>query len=910
MVKKDNLLTRLMVMIVLTGLMIPMVFSVTTISAKASAVTKQVDWLVIANPNLVNVLIPLINYRTAQGLQIATVSPDFIEKNAKGKDKSDKIRSFLISKYEAWNLKYVLLVGSFDEIPYKPLYPSAYQRDESKTDVGKTMSDFYYSDLSSDFDYNKNGYSGEYSFDDKDLDFTSEVLVGRIPFDNVYDVRKMVTQILDFEKNPKSKSALLTASILSYKNEEINPDSFTQKKTDGASLTEAIYRDLMASYGYKAQRMYEISGVSPSVYLSEYPLKKTNFEKLLRTNPYDIVLWNGHGSSTLLETKIWQNDTNVNKKAEKREIIRQTVLDSSSFNVPVKSKGIFLTGSCSSIYPIDNNFGMMALKAGFSAFIGGTNINWYSEGWTGVPNGGNQSILYLTIRNMILRNDTIGESLYQAINDCYKDYKNPSSKDYQNFYSFDLYGDPAMRLIPINNPTLSMDVDQDSKTINLGDNLDFTFLIQSSQKGNIDLSPLAINYDKSLFTVYFYADVLANNGKIKMKILMAKNTYPTVYSMTVHFKTYTRNVFKVIKFLILPWESNAHLYLSYPDNQVKKNSEFTIDLCIRKVINADTVYVEIAYNDSILYTNPRNVFGGNFLNKDGVLPNYQINAISPGLIGIYATRMKRPKGISGEGILFSINFKAIKDGFSNVSIVSNRYFVYNPVNDPINTNKYDSKVTVSNSGIFINRNLAYGYATTKTIINNSGSTNGDKLWIGNSDEEKVVDKSDSERFTSNITLDRWDNKVLWVAQKDEDNFVKIRIPVFSNSFISMDLKIGQTLAIVNGKEARLETPPILIKGRTMVPIRFISETYGANVIWNDYDQSIRIVLKGTTLNLWIGKTNATIEKNGVKKTSKLDTPPLIKNGRTLVPIRFIMEAYSSRIEWIQQYLLVQIHYLR
>jgi hypothetical protein len=910
MVNKRKLLNRIVSVVVSFGLMIPLFFSSSAPSIRANTTTKQVDWLVIANSNLANVLIPLINYRTSQGLQVETVSPDYIEKNSKGKDLSDKIRSFLISKYEAWNLKYVLMVGSIEEIPYKPLYPSAYNREESKTDVGKTLSDFYYADLSSDFDYNKNNFAGEYSLDDKNLDFTSEVLIGRIPFDNVYDVRKMVNQIIDFEKSPKSKTALLTASILSYKNEEINPETYSTKKTDGASLTEAVYRDLMASYGYKAQRLYEISGVSPTTFLSEYPLKKTNFEKLLRTNPYDIVLWNGHGSSTMLETKIWQNDSNVNKKAEKREIIRQTVLDSSSFDIPVKSKGIFITGSCSSVYPTNNNFGMMALKSGFSAFIGGTNINWYSEGWTGLANGGNQSILYLTIRNMILRNDSIGESLYQAINDCYKEYFSLGSKDFQNYYSFDLYGDPAMRLVPIANPNLSLEVDQDSKTINLGDSLDFTFLIQSSQKGSIDIAPLAINYDKNLFTVYFYADVLANNGKIKMKINMAKNTYPTVYSMTVHFRTNTRNVFKVIKFLILPWESKAHLYLSYPDNQVKKNSEFTIDLCIRKVFNVDTVYVEISFNDSILYTNPRSIFGGDFLNRDGVLPNYQINAISPGLIGVYATRLKNLKGISGEGVLFSINFKAIKDGFSNVTIVNNRSFVFDPTNYPIITNKYDSKVVVSNSGIFINRNLAYGYATTKTTIVNAGSTNGDKLWIGNSSEERVVDKSDSERFTSNITLNRWDNKVVWIAQKDEDNFVKIRIPVFSNSFISMDLKIGQTLAIVNGKESRLETPPILVQGRTMVPIRFISETYGANVQWNENDSSIKIILKNTILYLWIGKTTAIIEKNNIKKSSKLDTAPLIKSGRTLVPIRFIMEAYSSRIDWIQQYLLVQIHYLR
>lgn len=905
MVKKGSFFIKAVTSVVTTCLILPLVSLQPIQTLKAQPTSRQVDWLLIANSNLANALIPLINYRVNQGLSVETVSPDFIENNSIGKDKADKIRSFLINKYEAWNLKYILMVGSFDEIPYKHLYPSAYQREESTTEVGRTPSDFYYTDLSSDFDFNKNNYPGEHILDNE-LDFTSEVAIGRIPFDNIYDVGSMVNRILDFERGTKSRTALLAASILSYKNEEINPSLFTQKKTDGASLTNAIDRDLLDTYGYKTQRMYEISGVSPSTYLSDYPLKKNNFEKLLQTNPYDIVLWNGHGEANALETKIWQNDTNVNKKAEKKEIIRQTVLDGSSFRLPVKSKGIFMTGSCSSLYPSKTNLGMMALKSGFSAFIGGTSINWYSEGWEKLSDGGNQSILYLTLRNMVLRNDSIGESLFQAINSCQKEYQNLGSRDYQNFYSFDLYGDPAMRLVPLLSPSLSVVVDNDTKTINLGDNLDFSFLIQTSQKGNVDLTTSVINYNKKLFTVFFYADVLANNGKVKMKVSMAKNTYPTVYTMTVHFKTNTRNVFKVIKFLILPWESKPHLYLSYPDNQVKKNSEFTIDLCIRKVVNADTIYTEIAYHDDILFSNPRSVFGGDFLRKDGVLPNYQITLISPGLLGVYVTRLKHAKGISGDGIVFSVNFKALKDGFSAVSI--KRSVVLTPTVEEIKTVNYDSKVTVSNSGIFINRNLAYGYATTKTVISNAGSTNGDKLWIGTNEGEMVVEKSDAERFYSNISLNRWDNKIIWVAQKDKDNFVKIRIPVFSNSFISMDLKIGDPVGIVNGKEARLEVAPVLIQGRTMVPIRFISETYGANVIWNDSDSSIKIILKGTTLYLWIGKTNAIIEKNGVKKSYKLDSPPLIKNKRTLVPIRFIMEAFSSRIEWIQQYLLVQIHY--
>lgn len=871
---------------------------------------QRIDYLIISNPNLANALIPLINYRKSLGLSVEVISPDTIMRNSIGRDRSEKIHFFLLNKYEAWNLKYLLLVGGFDEIPYKTLYPSSYQKEESSVDIGRTQSDYYYSDLSSDFDSNNDGYPGEY-FLDNEIEFSSEVQIGRIPFDNIFDVSNMVNNILDFEKSAKSRTALLAASILSYKYEETLPNNYTQVKTDGASLTEAINRDIMSSYGYKIHRLYEISGNSPSIYRSEIPLKKLNFEKLLQTNPYDIVVWEGHGSSTSLETKIWNADQNQNNKAEKREITKYPILNQSSFNLPIKSKGIFITGSCSSMYPMDSNFGSMVLRAGFSAFIGGTSINWYADGWSQLTNGGNQSIMYLTLRNMILRNDTIGESLYKAIDESAKKIV-LGSRDYQNFYSFNLYGDPAMRLIPIQYPTIDFQVDQESKTINLGDSLEFNFTIKTSQTTRLDLTMLAINYKKNLFKdPLFYADFLANNGKIKMKVLMAQNTFPTVYSMTIHFKTNTKNTYKVLKFLILPWESKPHLYLSYPDNQVKKNSEFTVDLCIRKAINVDTVYAEITFNDDILYINERSIFAGDFFGRDGILPKYNIN-VKPGLISISGARIKI-QGISGDGILFSINFKAIKDGYSDIII--NKFLVFDPNKTdlnktPISYKKYDAKVTVSNSGIMINRNLAYGFETPKTLINNTGSTNGDKLWIGTPEIETIIDKSDSEKFSADITLSRWDNTIFWVAQKDKDNFIKIRIPVFSTNYISMNLKIGDSLTLVNGVELRLDSPPVLKAGRTMVPVRFISESFGANVVWDEKGSGIAITLKGVRIYLWKNNPIAIIEKNGARKSYKMDTAPIIVNGRTLVPVRFISEAYGSTIEWTQQYLLVEIQYLK
>lgn len=59
--------------------------------------------------------------------------------------------------------------------------------------------------------------------------------------------------------------------------------------------------------------------------------------------------------------------------------------------------------------------------------------------------------------------------------------------------------------------------------------------------------------------------------------------------------------------------------------------------------------------------------------------------------------------------------------------------------------------------------------------------------------------------------------------------------------ITSVLKIGSDLMYVNGKEIRLDVPIKLVNNRTLVPVRSIAETFGCNVIWNENDSSISVL---------------------------------------------------------------------
>lgn len=56
----------------------------------------------------------------------------------------------------------------------------------------------------------------------------------------------------------------------------------------------------------------------------------------------------------------------------------------------------------------------------------------------------------------------------------------------------------------------------------------------------------------------------------------------------------------------------------------------------------------------------------------------------------------------------------------------------------------------------------------------------------------------------------------------------------------LKLTLGSTLAFVNGQSVTLDTPAETLLGRTMVPLRFVGEAFGANVVWNAQERSVVI----------------------------------------------------------------------
>ena len=91
---------------------------------------------------------------------------------------------------------------------------------------------------------------------------------------------------------------------------------------------------------------------------------------------------------------------------------------------------------------------------------------------------------------------------------------------------------------------------------------------------------------------------------------------------------------------------------------------------------------------------------------------------------------------------------------------------------------------------------------------------------------------------------------------------------------------------VDGVVFEKDAAPVIRNNRTLVPIRFITESLGGQVAWNNATKEVTLTIDGKEIKMTIGKT---LEKYGVA--------PVIIEKRTFVPIRFVADELGANTAW-------------
>jgi hypothetical protein len=110
---------------------------------------------------------------------------------------------------------------------------------------------------------------------------------------------------------------------------------------------------------------------------------------------------------------------------------------------------------------------------------------------------------------------------------------------------------------------------------------------------------------------------------------------------------------------------------------------------------------------------------------------------------------------------------------------------------------------------------------------------------------------------------------------------------------TIQLTVDNPRAAVQGKSVSLDVAPTVVNGNTLVPLRFLAESLGAEVKWNGDERNITLTQKGQTIELWIDKTSALV--NG--RTVTLEAAPQIISDTTVVPLRFISETFQQEVQY-------------
>lgn len=103
---------------------------------------------------------------------------------------------------------------------------------------------------------------------------------------------------------------------------------------------------------------------------------------------------------------------------------------------------------------------------------------------------------------------------------------------------------------------------------------------------------------------------------------------------------------------------------------------------------------------------------------------------------------------------------------------------------------------------------------------------------------------------------------------------------------------GAIKVLLDGTELVFDVAPELRGGRVMVPFRTIFEALGAQVSWDGKDT---VTAKRGDLTVGLQIESQTAYRNDEAVT--LDQAPVLSNGRTLVPLRFVSEAMGARVSY-------------
>ncbi len=400
-------------------------------------------YIIITTPILEATMQPLANWKTQKGVPTEIYNTTYIYANYGGVDNPAQIRNFTEHMYNTYGIEWVLLAGDHDTVPPRICY--------AEIDGDYVPTDYYYADLTGNWNSDGDSLWGEST---DNVDWFPEVYVGRLPTNSITEMKYLIENITNYEKNPPAgtwfKKAVLCGAFTNF-DEDTNGDNARDTlRTDEAKLKYNIQSRFIPAW-YQSDRLYEASGIDTTTYAYDYAL--TNASAVSRMNVGETVVnWAGHGNQTGIYRKVWDADTDNDTWADPAECSWPSFFTTSDLPTNGNKKPLIYAFACltGAFDHTSDCLGEHSLKNFAIGYIGASRISYHQQAWDPEVdgNGGyyNQGLDYRFWEQFFNYNK------YQparALYDSKVDYLNDKGLDAwhatrKNFFDYNLLGCPEI----------------------------------------------------------------------------------------------------------------------------------------------------------------------------------------------------------------------------------------------------------------------------------------------------------------------------------------------------------------------------------------------------------------------------------------------------------------------------------
>jgi hypothetical protein len=245
-----------------------------------------------------------ITWKKQKGIDIELVTTEQIFQNYTGdaisgiNDNAGKIRQFLFEAYGN-GLEYALLGGDYSTVPIR--YGWGYDNDSDPVDEIPT--DLYFSDFDGDWNVDGDTHYGEPTQDN--VDYGSEIFVGRLLCTNGSQIQAWTQKLIQYEKNPGNGSTSYLRKAFYTQADQLQQNNQARdiaNRFGNIFTTNTVYEEI-----YNGTPDYN-SPASPQFPLGAQVINEMN-------TGYGFVSWFNHGApeNIAVGTKYY-NDCGSNDK--------------------------------------------------------------------------------------------------------------------------------------------------------------------------------------------------------------------------------------------------------------------------------------------------------------------------------------------------------------------------------------------------------------------------------------------------------------------------------------------------------------------------------------------------------------------------------------------------------------------